>query len=62
MVGRDERPNDDAPVDWLGPEPEADRQAFAERRRSLATMQEVAGQAAAYAEAHSDRLPPAMAD
>lgn len=52
----------DAPVDWLGPEPEANRQAFAQRRQSLAAMQKVAGQAAAFAAAHRSRLPQAVAD
>lgn len=52
----------EAPVDSLGPEPEADRLAFARRRQSLAAMQQVAGQAAAYATANGDDLPPAVAE
>ncbi|MET0180339.1 MAG: hypothetical protein ABW194_07650 [Novosphingobium sp.] len=36
----------DAPEQWLGPEPEADRRAFAARRQSLAAMQDTARQAA----------------
>ena len=52
----------DAPLDFLGPEPEADRQAFARRRQSLAAMQEVAGKAAAHAAANGKRLPPAVAE
>jgi hypothetical protein len=38
-----------APIDWLGPDPEASRLAFASRRTALAAMEVVAGQALAYA-------------
>lgn len=52
----------EAPLDWLGPEIEADRQAFAARRTSLAAMQTVAAQAAAFAEDHGGQLPKAIAE
>lgn len=52
----------DAPLDSLGPDPAADRQAFARHRRSLKAMQEVAGQAAAFAAQHGRGLPRAIAE
>lgn len=51
----------EAPVDWLGPDIAADHQAFAARRAALSAMQDLAGQAAAFAQAHGARLPSAIA-
>lgn len=52
----------DAPIDWLGPDVAEDTKAFAGRRASLAAMQEVAGQALAFAEQRRGDLPGALAD
>lgn len=52
----------DAPVDGLGPDATADRQAFASRRASLEAMHQVAAMALAYASAPRSRLPPEIAD
>jgi hypothetical protein len=52
----------EAPLDWIGPEDDVGGKAFGRRLASLAAMQAVAGQAAAFAEAKGARLPKAIAE
>lgn len=52
----------EAPIDWVGPEDDVGGKAFGRRLASLAAMQAVAGQAAAFAESKGNRLPRAIAE